>query len=172
MGGGALSSAFLSFSRKFAVRGSGSAMKVVAVDGKRMNGTSCGENGKALNVLTALTASDRIPLASETCEEKSNEITAWDALLESLAGTVKGCVFTADAMVRIKDKDGAKAEAIDTVHRIAYSMAVIFDLATREKNPKRKKRGVKEVMTEANADLKFLREILDTDVGPLLREGA
>lgn len=71
---------------------------VIAVDGKRMNGTKCGELGRPLNILTAFNSALKLPVFCEACDVKSNEIKAWDKLLDGLKEKLENVVFTADAM--------------------------------------------------------------------------
>lgn len=71
---------------------------VIAVDGKCMRGTSCGERNKPINILTALLTDSKVPIMAESCDEKSNEIKAWRILLDNLKGKLEGEIFTADAM--------------------------------------------------------------------------
>lgn len=79
-------------------------------------------------------------------------------------------VFRQDATVRIKDRDGKRAAAIDTVQRIAYSMAVLGELAKKARKQTYRRMGIKEVMVTANADLKFLGDFLRTDMTTLLEK--
>ena len=92
------SEAFYSFVRDLLLASKAMGYKVVAVDGKRMRGTSCGENGVPLNIQTSLLVSSKLPLMATACDTKSNEIKAWDALLEAMGDKIKGVVYTADAM--------------------------------------------------------------------------
>ena len=100
--------ALLAFTQRLAVVKDGARFYVIAVDGKRMRGTSCGERNIPLNVLTAVIADLKLPMASVTCDEKENEITAWDSLLSLLNGKVVNALFTADAM-------GCQVKIVDTI---------------------------------------------------------
>lgn len=70
---------------------------VVAIDGKTLRRTHDGANGKkALHMVSAWAAENRLVLAQVAVEEKSNEITAIPLLLRQLA--LCGCIITIDAM--------------------------------------------------------------------------
>lgn len=69
--------------------------EVIAIDGKTLRGSAC--NGrKAFHLVSAYAVGNRLCLAQECVNEKSNEITAIPALLDMLA--IKSCVITVDAM--------------------------------------------------------------------------
>lgn len=70
--------------------------RVIAIDGKFMRGTDTG-NGRSPDIVTAFSVNDRLPLDTEMCAVKSNEITAAPKIIER-AGYIKGAVVTADAM--------------------------------------------------------------------------
>src|SRR6266700_1913962 len=70
---------------------------VIAIDGKTLRRTHDGANGKkALHMVSAWAAENRLVLAQVAVEEKSNEITAIPLLLRQLA--LEGCIVTIDAM--------------------------------------------------------------------------
>lgn len=70
---------------------------IVAVDGKTARGSHDRANGgKALHMVTAWACRNRLVLAQEATDEKSNEITAIPKLLKLLE--LKGCIVTLDAM--------------------------------------------------------------------------
>lgn len=70
---------------------------VIAVDGKTARGSLDRATGsKALHMVTAWACHNRLVLAQEATDEKSNEITAIPKLLELLE--LKGCIVTLDAM--------------------------------------------------------------------------
>ena len=70
---------------------------IVAVDGKTARGSHDRANGgKALHMVTAWACRNRLVLAQEASDEKSNEITAIPKLLKLLE--LKGCIVTLDAM--------------------------------------------------------------------------
>jgi predicted transposase YbfD/YdcC len=70
---------------------------VIAVDGKTLRRSHDEANGKkALHLVSAWAAENRLVLAQLATEEKSNEITAIPLLLQQLA--LKGCIVTIDAM--------------------------------------------------------------------------
>jgi predicted transposase YbfD/YdcC len=71
--------------------------EVVAIDGKTARGSHDRANGgKPLHMVTAWACENRLVLAQEATDEKSNEITAIPKLLELLE--LKGCIVTLDAM--------------------------------------------------------------------------
>ena len=70
---------------------------VIAIDGKTSRRTHDQEAGKkALHLVSAWAAENRLVLAQMATEEKSNEITAIPLLLRQLA--LGGCIVTIDAM--------------------------------------------------------------------------
>src|SRR5713101_8363299 len=70
---------------------------VIAIDGKTSRRTHDQEAGKkALHLVSAWAAENRLVLAQVATEEKSNEITAIPVLLQQLA--LAGCIVTIDAM--------------------------------------------------------------------------
>ena len=71
--------------------------EVIAVDGKTARGSRDRKRArKALHMVSAWANTNRLVLAQEVTEEKSNEITAIPKLLELLE--LKGCIVTIDAM--------------------------------------------------------------------------
>lgn len=71
--------------------------EVIAVDGKSARGSRDRKRlRKALHMVSAWASANRLVLAQEATEEKSNEITAIPKLLELLE--LKGCIVTIDAM--------------------------------------------------------------------------
>lgn len=71
--------------------------KVIAIDGKTMRGSGSVLRGqRALHVVSAYASEVGLVLGQQRCEEKSNEITAIEALLPNLLLT--GCIVTIDAM--------------------------------------------------------------------------
>lgn len=71
--------------------------RVIAIDGKSVRGSGSVPRGvKALHLVSAYATEVGVMLAQQRCEEKSNEITAIEALLPSLA--LKGAIVTIDAM--------------------------------------------------------------------------
>lgn len=83
---------------------------IICVDGKAMRGT-LQKNGRNPDIVSAYSSSQGITLATEACEEKSNEITAVPALLDKIE--VAGKIITADAMSfqktiidKIREKEG------------------------------------------------------------------
>ncbi len=70
---------------------------VVALDGKTLRRSHDGANGKkALHMVSAWAAENRLVLAQVAVDEKSNEITAIPELLKLLA--LEGCIVTIDAI--------------------------------------------------------------------------
>lgn len=71
--------------------------RVIAIDGKVLWGSACTGRGlRALHQVSAYAAEYGLTLGRRPCEEKSNEITAIEALLPTLALT--GAVVTIDAI--------------------------------------------------------------------------
>lgn len=71
--------------------------KVISIDGKSMRGSGSLLRGqRALHVVSAYASEIGLVLGQQRCEEKSNEITAIEALLPDLA--LEGCIVTIDAM--------------------------------------------------------------------------
>lgn len=68
---------------------------IICVDGKAMRGT-VQKNGRNPDIVSAYSTSKGITLATEACEEKSNEIKAVPALLDKI--DISGRIITADAM--------------------------------------------------------------------------
>ena len=70
---------------------------VIAIDGKTLRRSHDEANGKkALHMVSAWAADNRLVLAQVAVGEKSNEITAIPVLLQQLA--LSGCIITIDAM--------------------------------------------------------------------------
>ena len=73
------------------------AEEIIAIDGKTARGSrDRAGGGKPLHMVTAWACENRLVLAQEATDEKSNEITAIPKLLELLE--LKGCIVTLDAM--------------------------------------------------------------------------
>ena len=71
--------------------------KVIAIDGKAIRGSGSALRGqRALHVVSAYASEAGLVLGQQRCDEKSNEITAIEALLPNLKLT--GCIVTIDAM--------------------------------------------------------------------------
>ena len=84
--------------------------EIICVDGKAMCGT-VQENGRSPDIVSAYSPITGITLATEACEEKSNEIKAVPLLIDKI--DVAGKLVTADAMSmqkeivdKIREKDG------------------------------------------------------------------
>jgi hypothetical protein len=69
----------------------------IAVDGKTLRGSKRGEDGKPLQLLSAVTHRLRVTIAHREIEDKSNEIPALIPLLEDIP-RLEGSLITADAM--------------------------------------------------------------------------
>jgi len=76
---------------------SGKVEGVIAIDGKTLRRSHDKTNGKkALHMVSAWAAENRLVLAQVAVEKKSNEITAIPLLLQQLS--LSGCIVTIDAM--------------------------------------------------------------------------
>ena len=73
----------------------GCAGDILCIDGKAMRGTVL-ENGRTPDIVSAYSLEGGFTLATDMCEEKSNEITSVPKLLDKV--DVSGCIVTADAM--------------------------------------------------------------------------
>lgn len=92
----ALENLLARWSQQIAASG-GSALKVVAADGKTLNGSSNRAlSQKAHHIVSLFLAQENLVLAQCETDEKSNEIPALLELLESLE--LKNCIITMDAM--------------------------------------------------------------------------
>jgi hypothetical protein len=69
----------------------------IAVDGKTLRGSKRGEDGKPLQLLSAVTHQLRMTIAQREIEDKSNEIPALVPLLDDIP-RLEGSLITADAM--------------------------------------------------------------------------
>ena len=88
------------FARKMNPKKDKALFKLIAVDGKCMRGT-VQENGRCPDIVGAYSVNDGLTVATEMCEQKSNEITAGPKLIEAVCrqyGNTSNIVFTADAM--------------------------------------------------------------------------
>lgn len=77
-----------------------SLIEIICIDGKAMRGT-VQENGRNPDIVSAYSFSTGIILATEACQEKSNEITAVPLLIDKI--DITGKLITADAMSMQKD---------------------------------------------------------------------
>lgn len=75
-------------------------MDIICVDGKAMRGTVLAD-GSSPDIVSAYSPSTGITLATEACQEKSNEIKAVPRLIDRI--DVAGKILTADAMSMQKD---------------------------------------------------------------------
>ena len=107
--------------------------RVIAIDGKAMRGSARPERGlRALHQVSAYAAEYGLTLGQRACEEKSNEITAIEALLPTLA--LDGAVVTIDAMgcqtaiaQQITDGGGDYVLAVkDNQPQLAEALEVFF----------------------------------------------
>lgn len=71
------------------------ATDIICIDGKAMKGTSY-ENGRNPDIVSAYSLQSGFTLATDICQEKSNEIKSVPRLLDKL--DISGCIVTADAM--------------------------------------------------------------------------
>lgn len=74
--------------------------EIICIDGKAQRGT-VQDNGRSPDIVSAYSPATGIVLATEACQEKSNEITAVPLLLDKI--NISGKVVTADAMSMQKD---------------------------------------------------------------------
>jgi predicted transposase YbfD/YdcC len=96
---------------------------VIAIDGKTLRRSHDKANGKkALHMVSAWAAENRLVLAQVAVDQKSNEITAIPELLRQLS--LSGCIVTIDAMgaqkvitKQIVDDDGDFVIALKNNHR-------------------------------------------------------
>lgn len=114
--------------------------KVIAIDGKAIRGSGSLVRGqRALHVVSAYASEVGLVLGQQRCDEKSNEITAIEALLPNLK--LAGCIVTIDAMgcqtaiaaqiierkgdylLNAKDNQPKLAEAIEEFIRIGEEYA-------------------------------------------------
>ena len=114
--------------------------KVIAIDGKSMRGSGSVVRGqRALHVVSAYASEMGLVLGQQRCDEKSNEISAIEALLPNLK--LAGCIVTIDAMgcqtaiaaqvikrqgdylLNAKDNQPKLAEAIEEYIRIGEQNA-------------------------------------------------
>lgn len=75
-------------------------LEIISIDGKAMRGT-VQENGRNPDIVSAYSSSTGLTLATEACQEKSNEIKAIPKLLDKI--DVAGKLVTADAMSMQKE---------------------------------------------------------------------
>lgn len=73
----------------------GSDTEIICIDGKAMRGTVY-ENGRNPDIVSAYSFGGGVTLATDICQEKSNEIKSVPKLLDKL--DIWGCIVTADAM--------------------------------------------------------------------------
>ena len=112
---------------------------VIAIDGKTLRGSHDQAGGKkALHLVSAWAAENRLVRAQLATEEKSNEITAIPLLLRQLA--LAGCLVTIDAMgtqtaiaKQIVEQDGDYALALKENQGTLYEeVRETFELAQAE----------------------------------------
>lgn len=87
-----------SFHKELLKKGCG--IEIICIDGKAERGTIL-ENGRNPDIVSAYSFNTGITLATEPCQEKSNEITAVPLLLDKI--DISGKIITADAMSMQKD---------------------------------------------------------------------
>lgn len=112
---------------------------VIAIDGKTSRRTHDRQTGKkALHLVSAWAAENRLVLAQLATEEKSNEISAIPLLLQQLA--LKGCIVTIDAMgtqtkiaEQIIEQEGDYALALKDNQATLYEeVKATFGMAEKE----------------------------------------
>lgn len=74
--------------------------EIICIDGKAMRGT-VQQNGRSPDIVSAYSPFAKVTLATEACQEKSNEIKAIPLLIDKL--DIAGKLITADAMAMQKD---------------------------------------------------------------------
>lgn len=112
---------------------------VIAIDGKTLRRSHDQAKGKkALHLVSAWAAENRLVLAQLATEEKSNEITAIPLLLRQLA--LEGCIVTIDAMgtqtqiaKQIIEQGGDYALALKDNHKdLCQEVIATFALAEKD----------------------------------------
>lgn len=89
--------------------------RLVCIDGKATRGTTF-ENGRAPDIVSAFSYNSKVTIATEMCEEKSNEIRAIPLLLDKLQ--MKGNVIvTIDAM-------GCQKQIVDKIRQLGYHFVI------------------------------------------------
>jgi len=113
---------------------------VIAIDGKTLRRShSSGTGKKALHMVSAWAAENRLVLAQLATEKKSNEITAIPKLLRML--DVSGCIVTIDAMgtqkqiaKQIIEQNGDYALALKKNHGLLYEKVETLFANARQEN--------------------------------------
>ena len=118
--------------------------RVIAIDGKALRGSARSERGlRALHQVSAYAAEYGLTLGQRTCAEKSNEITAIEELLPSLA--LEGAIVTIDAMgcqtviaQQITDGGGDYVLAVkDNQRHLADALRDFFSTLNAPGHPRR-----------------------------------
>lgn len=78
----------------------GAALRAIAVDGKSLRG-AVQDDGRCIHLFSAMTHDERVVIAQEEVDHKTNEITALRPLLADR--DIEGCIVTADAMHAQRD---------------------------------------------------------------------
>lgn len=101
--------------------------EVVAIDGKTLRRSYDKDDPKAmLHMVSAWASGQRLVLAQQTVEAKSNEITAIPALLDVL--DVRGCIVTIDAMgTQTKIAARVRKAGADYVLALKANHETLFD---------------------------------------------
>lgn len=76
------------------------ALKAIAVDGKSLRG-AIQDDGRCIHLFSAMTHEERVVIAQEEVDHKTNEITALRPLLAER--DIQGCIVTADALHAQRD---------------------------------------------------------------------
>jgi predicted transposase YbfD/YdcC len=118
--------------------------EVIAIDGKTLRRSYEKDDPKAaLHMISAWACQQRLVLAQERVAQKSNEITAIPALLETLA--LKGCIVTLDAMgTQTKIAEKIRAKGADYVLALKSNQETLYRevRAYFEEGAKRQWRGM------------------------------
>ena len=91
----AMANRMSTFADVFRKETNGSDADIICIDGKAMRGTVY-ETGRNPDIVSAYSLATGMTLATDVCEEKSNEIKSVPRLLDKL--DISGCIVTADAM--------------------------------------------------------------------------
>jgi predicted transposase YbfD/YdcC len=111
---GRFAACFLEWARRLEIRSAG---RVVAIDGKTLRNSFDDATGKkALHLVSAWSAGQRLTLGQIATEEKSNEITAIPQLLELL--DLNGAIVTIDA-IGCQQEIAAKIQHVGADHILA-----------------------------------------------------
>jgi predicted transposase YbfD/YdcC len=101
--------------------------EVIAIDGKTVRGSFNSRTGqKAVHLVSAWAAENRLVFAQVKTGEKENEITAIPTLLEMIA--LKGCIVTIDAMgCQYKIADQIAAAGADYLFALKENQGTLYE---------------------------------------------